>query len=254
VTLLERGVRLGGQVNHITRVDRRREFARVVDWRVGQLQQLGADVRLGTPATASVVRDFGARHEHPAVVLATGSTPTPRGWYAPRPDLDMIPGAGAGHVFSCWEALEGAVDACDHVVVVDGRGYYQSSDVVEYLAQQGVGVSAVSSTGAFAEGIERNDRPAFVAAARAAGVEFHGWCVVDAIEARSVLLTDILSGAPRVLDHVDAVVLSLGSAVNDALFRELDGGGPELHRIGDCVAPRGVEHALFEAHRVGREL
>ena len=166
----------------------------------------------------------------------------------------MIPGAGAGHVFSCWEVLEGVVDTCDHVVVVDGRGYYQSSDVVEYLAQQGVRVSAVSSTGAFAEGIERNDRPAFVAAARAAGVEFHGWCVVDAIEARSVLLTDILSGAPRVLDHVDAVVLSLGSAVNDALFRELDGSGPELHRIGDCVAPRGVEHALFEAHRVGREL
>jgi 2,4-dienoyl-CoA reductase-like NADH-dependent reductase (Old Yellow Enzyme family)/thioredoxin reductase len=254
VTLLERGERLGGQVNHITRVDRRREFARVVDWRVGQLQRHGADIRLGTPATASVVRDFAARHENAAVVLATGSTPVPRGWYAPRPDLEMIPGAGAGHVFSCWDALAGTVDACDHVVVVDGRGYYQSSDVVEYLAQQGVRVSAVSSTGAFAEGIERNDRPAFVAAARAAGVEFHGWCVVDAIEARSVLLTDILSGAPRVLDHVDAVVLSLGSAVNDALFRELDGDGPELHRIGDCVAPRGVEHALFEAHRVGREL
>ena len=42
--------------------------------------------------------------------------------------------------------------------------------------------------------------------------------------------------------------------MNDALFRELDGDGLELQRIGDCVAPRGVEHALFEGHRVGRLL
>ena len=56
-------------------------------------------------------------------------------------------------------------------------------------------MSAVCSTGAFAEGIERNDRPSFVAAAHAGGVGVHAWCVVDAIEAGAVRLTDTLNGA-----------------------------------------------------------
>ncbi|HZP31699.1 MAG TPA: FAD-dependent oxidoreductase, partial [Acidimicrobiia bacterium] len=184
VTLVERARELGGQVRYITRVERRREFAHVVDWRVRQLEQLGVDVRLGVEATADLVRGFGG-----AVVLATGSTPAPDGWYAARPELDAIPGADRPDVFSCWDALDGAVDDRTHVVVVDGRGYYQSTDVVEYLAGRGQRVSAVSSTGAFAEGIERNDRPSFVAAARRGGVEFHAWCVVDRIDERAVHLT-----------------------------------------------------------------
>ena len=254
VTLAEASDALGGQIRCITRVARRREFAHVVEWRAAQLHRLGVHVRLGELVTAGGIRRFVAANPASAVVLATGSTPAPTGWYAARPDLGTIPGSDAPNVFSCRQALEGAVDDCEHVVVVDGRGYYQSSDVVEYLAPRIRRVSAVCSTGTFAEGIERNDRPSFVAAARAEGVEFHAWCVVDAIEAGAVRLTDTLSGTTRLLADVDAVVLSLGDAVNDALYRELDGDGLELQRIGDCVAPRGVEHALFEGHRVGRLL
>jgi 2,4-dienoyl-CoA reductase-like NADH-dependent reductase (Old Yellow Enzyme family)/thioredoxin reductase len=264
VTLVERSADLGGQVRYITRVDRRREFAHVVEWRAAQLDRLGADVRLGVEASAELVQRFatgaGAGDDgRPAVVLATGSIPAPGGWYAARPDLDAIPGSDLPHVYGVRDALDGTLDDRRHVVVVDGRGYYQSSDVVEYLAARGQRVSAVSSTGAFAEGLERNDRPSFVAAARRGGVEFHGWCVVDAIEANAVRLTDTLTGSARVLDGADAVVLSLGDRVDDALWlalgaTDLLGNRLDVHRIGDCVAPRGVEHALFEGHRIGRAL
>jgi 2,4-dienoyl-CoA reductase-like NADH-dependent reductase (Old Yellow Enzyme family)/thioredoxin reductase len=264
VTLVERSADLGGQVRYITRVERRREFAHVVDWRATQLERLGVDVRLGVEASAELVYGFAAGagaggDDRPAVVLATGSIPVPDGWYAARPDLDAIPGSGLPHVHSVRQALGGAVDDRRHVVVVDGRGYYQSSDVVEYLAARGQRVSAVSSTGAFAEGLERNDRPSFVAAARRGGVEFHAWCVVDGIEAGAVRLTDTLTGSGRVLGGVDAVVLSLGDRVDDALWlalgdTDLVGNRLDVHRIGDCVAPRGVEHALFEGHRAGRAL
>jgi NADPH-dependent 2,4-dienoyl-CoA reductase/sulfur reductase-like enzyme len=256
VTLVEAAPELGGQIRCITRVERRREFAHVVDWRAEQLEQLGVDVRLDTPATADLVRSFAgaAPGGDAAVVLATGSIPAPDGWYAARPDLDAIPGSDLPHVFGVRDALEGAIDDRRHVVVVDGRGYYQSSDVVEYLAARGQRVSAVSSTGPFAEGLERNDRPSFVAAARRGGVEFHGWCVVDAVEDHAVRLTDTLTGSELTLDGVDAVVLSLGDRVDDTLQRALAGTGLDVHSIGDCVAPRGVEHALFEGHRLARAL
>jgi hypothetical protein len=236
----------------------------VVDWRRRQLERLAVDVRLGVEASGELVQGFATgagagQDRRPAVVLATGSIPAPDGWYAARPDLDAIPGSDLPHVYGVRDALDGAVDGRRHVVVVDGRGYYQSSDVVEYLAARGQRVSAVSSTGAFAEGLERNDRPSFVAAARRGEVEFHGWCVVDAIEANAVRLTDTLTGSAPVLDGVDAVVLSLGDRVDDALWlalrsTDLLGDGLDVHRIGDCVAPRGVEHALFEGHRIARAL
>jgi 2,4-dienoyl-CoA reductase-like NADH-dependent reductase (Old Yellow Enzyme family)/thioredoxin reductase len=263
VTLVERSPELGGQVRYITRVDRRREFAHVVEWRAAQLERLGVDLRRGVDASPELVQGFATGagsggNAPPAVVLATGSIAEPGGWYAARPDLDAIPGSDLPHVYGVRDALggtlDGALDDRRHVVVVDGRGYYQSSDVVEYLAARGQRVSAVSSTGAFAEGLERNDRPSFVAAARQGGVEFHGWCVVDAIEPDAVRLTDTLTGSARVIDAVDAVVLSLGDRVDDALWLALAGTGYDVHRIGDCVAPRGVEHALFEGHRAGRAL
>ena len=38
-----------------------------------------------------------------------------------------------------------------------------------------------------------------------------------------------------------------------ALLRA-QGRGRELHRIGDCVAPRKLDHAIYEGELAGREL
>lgn len=48
---------------------------------------------------------------------------------------------------------------------------------------------------------------------------------------------------------------------DDALYRELvDPGGLEaagieaVYRIGDCVAPRMISEAIFDGHRLAREI
>jgi NADH dehydrogenase FAD-containing subunit len=46
---------------------------------------------------------------------------------------------------------------------------------------------------------------------------------------------------------VDTVVLSNATAANDALATALASHRAELHRIGDCVAPRTFEEAFYEA-------
>jgi hypothetical protein len=85
-------------------------------------------------------------------------------------------------------------------------------------------------------------------------VRFHTSCVVTAIEPARVLLHDTLHGDDLVLDDVDAVVLSIGNDVVDDLYHAVRAAGHEAHRVGDCLAPRGIEHAVFEAHRVARTL
>lgn len=251
VTLLEAAPVLGGQVNLITRVERRSELAEVVRWRAHQLVHMGVEVRCGEEADMSVARDLGPGD---AAVVATGSRPRRAGWYPALPHLDGIPGADGPGVHTVWDAMQGTLDGCDHVVVVDGCTYYQSSDPVERLAALGVRVSAVSSTAVFAEGLERNDRPSFAAAARAGGVEYHPSSVVTALEERRVHLLDTLHGRPVVIEDVDAVVLSFGNDVVDDLYHGLREAGCEVYRVGDCLVPRGIEHALVEAHRVARAL
>ena len=250
VTLYEASPALGGQVNYIVRVGRRREFARIVEWRARQLDQLGVNVRLGTRVSA----DDLAAVPGAAIVLATGSTPFTQGFYPPRPDLDALPGSHLSHVVDVWAALSGALDSCRHVAVIDGRGYYQSSDAVEYFAERGIAVTAIAHTGYFAEGLDRNDRPAFVAAARDGGVRFVLNRVVNAITEHSIALTDTLSGAAEEVHGADAVVLSLGARPNDGLYHELRLRGADVRRIGDAVTPRGVEHAVYDGHLVARGL
>lgn len=46
----------------------------------------------------------------------------------------------------------------------------------------------------------------------------------------------------------------MGQAVDDDLYFALKGKVKELHRIGDCVAPRKVDMAIWEGHQVGREI
>ena len=52
----------------------------------------------------------------------------------------------------------------------------------------------------------------------------------------------------------DTVVLAMGQAVDDDLYFALKGKVKELHRVGDCVAPRKVDMAIWEGHKVGRTI
>jgi dimethylamine/trimethylamine dehydrogenase len=62
--------------------------------------------------------------------------------------------------------------------------------------------------------------------------------------------------------EADAVVLVTQRVSNDALYHELradegrlDAEGIEaVYRIGDCVAPQLIADAIFDGHRLAREI
>jgi thioredoxin reductase len=45
----------------------------------------------------------------------------------------------------------------------------------------------------------------------------------------------------------DAVVLALGATSEVRLIEQMQGSGPEVHSIGDCVEPRSIYEAIHEA-------
>jgi dimethylamine/trimethylamine dehydrogenase len=62
--------------------------------------------------------------------------------------------------------------------------------------------------------------------------------------------------------EADGIVLVTQQVSDDALYRQLVGdrsrleasGIEAVYRIGDCVAPRMISEAIFDGHRLAREI
>ena len=77
---------------------------------------------------------------------------------------------------------------------------------------------------------------------------------MDEIQKKTVKAHNIYTHEIIVFDGYDTVILDAGNVVNDRLYRELKGRVREIYRIGDCVAPRGIEMAILEGRKVGEQL
>jgi NADPH-dependent 2,4-dienoyl-CoA reductase/sulfur reductase-like enzyme len=249
VILFERQPALGGQVQLIVRNERRREFAHIIDWRIGQLATHGVQVRLGETATVDAVVD--ARPDY--IVIATGSRPRRPGRHAGN-DTAAIDGWDRPHVTTTWDALDGKCDDAAHVVVIDGHGYHHTSDVVEYLGTREVRTTVVTHLPMFGAGIDDHDRPEVMRALRDRPVELIVSSTVQSIGTDRVTVREQFRGARREIVGVDRVVFSLGQDPVDDLVVGLQARGLRPTAIGDCVTPRGIEHAVFEGHRASRAL
>lgn len=250
VTLYERSGSLGGQVNHLAKIPYRDEFLGVVSWRRKQIDKVEVKVVLNTEVTTELV----AQERPDVVVVATGSTQRAHGWYPELPDKPTIPGAEGDNVYTATDVLEGRVDQARRVAIIDSIGYHQSSDPLEYLVNRGVAVHGITSASAFANDMLLVDRALWLQGLRGKDVTFHHNTVVTAIAGTTLHLTDGLLGRTSTLEGVDAVVLSVGADMNDALYTQLQGRVERLHLIGDARAPRRIEQAIHEGHEVGRAI
>jgi hypothetical protein len=74
-----------------------------------------------------------------------------------------------------------------------------------------------------------------------------------AVDAGGAVVSGTFSGEERRLEGV-TVVLACGLVPDDSLVSALDGRLPEVHVIGDALAPRRIMHATLEGARAGRAI
>ncbi|MFC1914842.1 mycofactocin system FadH/OYE family oxidoreductase 2, partial [Chloroflexota bacterium] len=86
------------------------------------------------------------------------------------------------------------------------------------------------------------------------GVVISPYTGVSCIEGNKVVLYNVYSEKERTIENVDIVVLAMSKKSNDELYFALKGKVKELYRIGDCVAPRKIDKAIYEGNKVGRML
>jgi thioredoxin reductase len=247
VQLFEKSEQLGGQVSYIAKVASRRDFESIVRYLRIQVQKLGVQIHLGEEMTAE--RILASNYE--AVIIATGATPLKTGFSSFRPAMLSMPGVAQDNVITTVDVLSEATTVGDRVLVIDEFGEMEAPMTAEYLADQGKTVEIITRlpyVGMRLDEFTIHPQLERLAERRVVCIPF---TMVMGIDGTSVWGENIYSKS-RWEGHFDTIVLVMGKQANEQLYYQLKHNVPELHRVGDCVAPREITEAIYEGNIVGR--
>jgi 2,4-dienoyl-CoA reductase (NADPH2) len=233
VTLCEREPELGGLA--LAAVAAEPNNAPLLDELLRAVKAAKIELRLGCEVNEALVAEI----DPDAVVVAVGA----------RRARPRIPGADGAHVLDPWQlrgGIEIALEAGPHVAVVGGG--LVGVEIAERLAESGASVSLIAPQTVLAAEMAPPRRWRAVHLLAEHGVARHTGAQLLAIEPGRVLFADS-SGAECAV-AVDRVVLSDALAPDDALASALASRRAEVHQIGDCLAPRTFEEAIYEATTV----
>ena len=245
VTLIDRKEELGGQVLTAMKGAGRDEFGVLIRNEKAQVDKAGVTVRLGVEVTTEQVLA-----EHPDVVIvATGS----------QPKAHPVGGSDGPSVYNVWQVLDGEVKLGENVCLIDYDGHHRATSTAEFISNLGKKVHIITSS-LFIGAELGPSQDLYLSRQRLLGKGVHFTPDIAVMEVTGEAGAKIIKGF-NVYSNVweqwgpyDTVVLAMGQKVDDALYMSLKGKVPELYRIGDAVAPRKVDMAIWEGHRVGREI
>lgn len=261
VHLVDADRQLGGHLRWVTSLPGLSEWRRLIDHRLIQIEQLrNVTFVPGKRLTPDDVLDYGAD----IVVVATGSR-----WVSDGLNgftHEPVPGADATqpHVLTPEQIMvEGKRPPGERVVVYDCEGYFMGASMAEVLALRGHRVTYVTPMTEFAPYLVYTlENTRMYQSLERLGVEMVDQHLVTRIEPAGVTGRHVVGESSSVAWEADAVVLCTQRLSDVGLYRRLEldregrasAGIEGLYRIGDCVVPRIVAEAVFDGHRLGREI
>ena len=279
--LIEAEKSMGGHLRQVAALPGLAEWFRVVSHREAQLRQMSTvEVMLGTgQATAEDLLDYGASK----IVLATGATWSGDGRGAASPD--PIPGIDAAlPEFVTPEQVFAGKTIGRSVAILDSDGYFMAVSLAELLADRGKQVTLITLFDRAAPYTDFTlEGPNLRRMMREKDITNRaGTWVESAVPSGPVTLRlyDIYRDGAKRTDQprqgelprrvgtdaeyfqCDTVVLCTGRHSNALLYRDLAASRSEwaardlagVYRAGDCLAPRYIADAVFDGHRMGREI
>lgn len=254
VHLVEAEDDIGGRLTWTRRLPTLGDWGRITDWRATQLaRRANVSVITGRRMTAADVLDYGAD----IVIVATGSRWSDDGT---QPGTRK-PILGAAGSLTPERVMSGERPAGQRVAVYDVDGYYVGSGIAELLANEGYEVHLVTPSAVVSPLSDGTlEGPMLRQHLHDVGITMHT-SVTLRERTRDGVNGDTAYGDPWRLD-VDDLVLVTHQIPEDGLHRDLAAdpaalaaaGISALHLIGDAQSPRWISEAVFDGHRLAREI
>ncbi|MET4430356.1 FAD-dependent oxidoreductase [Mycolicibacterium sp. 624] len=247
VVLVEQDEKLGGQIRYAAKLPTRGRWSVLVQDMERMLEKYKVDVRLNTTADVETVRALGSDH----VILATGSTWRTDGFSASLAARPTIPGLDNIRVFDPIQAIVDPEACGESVVILDDTGEYLALGLAEFLASSGKSVEVVSAKLFLGDNTLFNlDVGHLYPRLYALGVTLTPQHIVAEVTPQGVVLNRIWDGSARTVPATSLVTVMLRDS-ESTLLPQLEGQF-EVTMIGDCLAPRRVDEAIYEGEMAGR--
>jgi dimethylamine/trimethylamine dehydrogenase len=248
VHLAEATHELGGRVTNESRLPGLAEWARVRDWRVGQLGKLAnVSIYRASRLTAEDIVSFEADH----VALATGARWRRDG--VGRSHWQAIPDLSQMLVLTPDDLMAGA-EIEGPVVVYDDDHFYLGGVAAELCLKKGAQVTLVTPElrpSAYTANTLEATRIARHLAQL--GVAFSGQSLLAGCSPGVLRLVHSITDRQTELP-CRTLVLVTARLPQDELYEAVRNLMPSVHRIGDCNAPSTIQAAVYAGHRFAREL
>ena len=245
VTLAEARNEAGGRVTRESRLPKLNEWARVRDYRLGQIQRMpNVEIYLESEMNAEQIQEFGADK----VALATGALWRNDG--VGRSIRFPVPGCKALTPDDIMDGKRPAT-AGSAVTIYDDDHYYMASVIAELLASEGYRVTLATQGMCVASWTEYTLEQRHIENRLLnAGIQILARHQLTEVGEGWLQLTNTLTG--EVSNHEGSVVSVTARLPRDELFEVLKGKIP-VRRIGDCFGPSIIAAAVYEGHRYARE-
>ena len=256
VTLAEAGGELGGRVTQESRLPGLNAWARVRDWRVGRIQEMpNVDVFLDSRLSVEDILVYGFSD----VVVATGAH-----WRADGVGVSNwlpIQGSDQSHVVTPEHIYSGAAIA-DRVLVFDDDNFYLGAVIAEKLVGDGHTVTLVTTASKVSSWTENTlEQHRIQARVLELGIE------VVMAHTIAQIYADKVECASDFTNHIQtvtarSVVMVTSRQPDNQIYLTLrenpeklaSAGIRSVFAIGDCNNPSTIATAIYEGHRVAREL
>jgi 2,4-dienoyl-CoA reductase (NADPH2) len=242
VTVFEASDGIGGQFLYASAVPHRDDLRRLVDYLGAELRRQAVPVELGTRIAQA--GDLGAAFD--VAIIATGAIA--------KPVPDEFRGA---HVKTWFEILQDGAPAPHGrgrvVLVDDGSAFWWTYGVADALVVAGWKVIIATPSATIASAIPHESVGPLLARLGSGGTQYRVLSMLDGVSASGVSLMNVTSGEVDMV-ACELVVLQTGREPVTGLRDVMQGAGITTHAIGDCVTPRRMSHAVFEAQRLASSL
>jgi hypothetical protein len=239
VTLCEKGAALGGMTLIAAMAPGRADLSEVSRWYTHELSRLAVVVRLGLELTEQTLAGFAPD----AVVLATGAKPT-------EPSIE---GLESTRWLTIPEALSFKFDAGKKVLIYTVSREIDPLTVADKLSDL-EGRTVILATPHDAVGRNVDDSTILSITRRLAmeRVQIIPHVQLSAVDGDNIVLSNVFSNARTIVEEVWTLILDYGWESVRHLEDPLRTQYPEMPviRVGDCLAPRGLQAAVWDGASV----
>jgi len=256
VTLAEAQTAPGGRVSQECRLPGLAAWGRVRDWRMGRIQQMqNVEIYLDNKLTTEEILSL----EHSHVILATGARWRSDGvgvtnWQA-------IAGTDQSHVVSP-EHVFADHELIGPIAVFDDDKFYMGAVIAEKLRLEGHEVTLVTTAPEVSpwthNTLEQHRIQARVLDLGIRVITSHN---ISRVGISEIDINCVYSDKADVVAASSVVMVTsrqpnndLQLSLNEDSSRLSDSGITSVTAIGDCLSPSTIASAVYEGHRVAREM